>query len=49
MAKSKYLHSLPNICELDTEEYDSALGSLDDLDSVTNENLMELVNMKFNC
>ena len=39
MAKSKYLHSLPNICELDTEEYDSALGSLDDLDSVTNENI----------
>ena len=40
MAKSKYLHSLPDICELDTEEFeDSALGSFDDLDSVTNEKI----------
>ena len=39
MAKSKYLHSLPDICELDTEEYDSALSSLEDLDSITDGNI----------
>ena len=40
MAESKYLHILPDICELDIEEFeDSALGSLDDLDSVTDEKI----------
>merc|ERR1711915_1174876 len=31
--------SLPDICELDTEEYDSALSSLEDLDSITDDNI----------
>ena len=40
MAESNYLHILPDICELDIEEFeDSALGSLDDLDSVTDEKI----------
>ena len=40
MAESNYLHILPDICKLDIEEFeDSALGSLDDLDSVTDEKI----------
>ena len=40
MVESKYLHILPDICKLDIEEFeDSALGSLDNLDSITNENI----------
>ena len=40
MAESNYLHILPDICKLDIEEFeDSALGSLDDLDIVTDEKI----------